>query len=88
MSDKRRQVIIFAVLAGMAAFHASVNALVLRAAPETYTWVTMGTDMDEQIVRAELDLPRVAAARRQIPALANRRPDALPPVREVVVIGG
>jgi len=29
----------------------------------------------------------VAAARRQIPALANRRPDALPPLREVDVIG-
>jgi predicted amidohydrolase len=41
---------------------------------------------DEAIVRAELDLDRVAAARRQIPALANRRPDALPPVREVEVV--
>ena len=45
------------------------------------------TGMDERIVRAELDLSRVAAARRQIPALANRRPDALPPVHEVEVIG-
>jgi hypothetical protein len=27
------------------------------------------------IVRADLDLDRVAAIRRQIPALANRRPD-------------
>ena len=43
--------------------------------------------MDEAIVRAELDLSQVAAARRQIPALANRRPDALPPLREVDVIG-
>ena len=42
--------------------------------------------MDEAIVRAELDLDRVAAARRQIPALANRRPDALPPGREVEVV--
>jgi predicted amidohydrolase len=42
--------------------------------------------MDEAIVRAELDLSLVAAARRQIPALANRRPDALPPVREVEVV--
>jgi predicted amidohydrolase len=45
------------------------------------------TGMDERIVRAELDLSRVAAARRQIPALANRRADALPPVREVEVVG-
>jgi deaminated glutathione amidase len=44
--------------------------------------------MDEAIVRAELDLSLVAAARRQIPALANRRPDALPPVREVEIVGG
>jgi predicted amidohydrolase len=43
--------------------------------------------MDEAIVRAELDLSLVAAARRQIPALANRRPDALPPAREVEVVG-
>ena len=27
------------------------------------------------IIRAELDLERVAAVRRQIPALANRRPE-------------
>ena len=30
------------------------------------------------IVRAELDLDRVAAVRREIPVLANRRPDAYP----------
>jgi predicted amidohydrolase len=41
---------------------------------------------DEAIVRAELDLELVAAARRQIPALANVRPDALPPAREVEII--
>jgi len=41
---------------------------------------------DEAIVRADLDLDLVAAARRQIPALANRRPDALPPVQEVDVV--
>jgi predicted amidohydrolase len=40
----------------------------------------------ESILRAELDLERVTAARRQIPVLANVRPDALPPVREVKVI--
>ena len=39
--------------------------------------------MDEGIVRAELDLDAVDAARRQIPALANRRPEALPPARAV-----
>ena len=39
----------------------------------------------EGIVRAELDLDEVKAARRQIPALANRRPDALPPTRDVEV---
>ena len=39
----------------------------------------------EGIVRADLDLDAVTAARRQIPALANRRPDALPPNREVEV---
>lgn len=39
----------------------------------------------EAIVRAELDLDQVTAVRRQIPALANVRPDALPPVREVQV---
>jgi predicted amidohydrolase len=45
---------------------------------------------DEAIVRAELDLDQVSAVRRQIPALANVRPDALPPVRDVQVgrIGG
>jgi len=40
---------------------------------------------DETIVRAELDLGLVAAARRQIPSLANRRPDALPPERAIEV---
>jgi predicted amidohydrolase len=40
---------------------------------------------DEGIVRAELDLDLVAAVRRQVPALANVRPDALPPVRDVDV---
>ena len=39
----------------------------------------------EGIVRADLDLDAAAAARRQIPALANRRPDALPPNRDVEV---
>lgn len=39
----------------------------------------------EGIVRAELDLDAAVAARRQIPALANRRPDALPPARDVEV---
>ena len=39
----------------------------------------------EGIVRAELDLDAVTAARRQIPSLANRRPDALPPSRDVEV---
>lgn len=43
---------------------------------------------DEAILRADLDLDRVAAARRQIPALANRRPDALPPVRDMDVARG
>lgn len=33
----------------------------------------------EEIVRCELDLDLVAAVRRQIPVLANGRPDALPP---------
>lgn len=37
----------------------------------------------EGIVVADLDLDRVAAVRRQIPSLANRRPDALPPARAV-----
>ena len=41
----------------------------------------------EEILRAELDLDLVSAARRQIPALANRRPDALPPVRDVQRVG-
>jgi deaminated glutathione amidase len=39
----------------------------------------------EAIVRAELDLEDVSAVRRQIPVLANVRPDALPPVRAVDV---
>jgi deaminated glutathione amidase len=43
--------------------------------------------MEEAIVRAELDSDAAAAARRQIPALANRRPEALPPSRGVEVIG-
>jgi len=38
---------------------------------------------DEAILRAELDLELVAQTRSQIPVLANRRPDALPPEREV-----
>jgi deaminated glutathione amidase len=38
----------------------------------------------EGIVTADLDLDRVAAVRRQVPSLANRRPDALPPVRPVI----
>lgn len=42
---------------------------------------------EEGNVAAELDLGLAAAARRQIPALANRRPDALPPVRGVEVVG-
>ena len=41
----------------------------------------------EGIVRAEIDLELSDAARRQIPNLANRRPDALPPFRDVEVIG-
>jgi predicted amidohydrolase len=41
----------------------------------------------EAIVRAEIDLGLVDAARRQIPNLANRRPDALPPAREVELAG-
>ncbi|HEX5825928.1 MAG TPA: carbon-nitrogen hydrolase family protein [Candidatus Limnocylindrales bacterium] len=41
---------------------------------------------DEGILRAEIDMDAVAAARRQIPALRNRRPDALPPAREVEVL--
>lgn len=40
---------------------------------------------DETILRAELDLQLVSGARRQIPVLANVRPDALPPVRDVEV---
>lgn len=40
---------------------------------------------DEAIVRAELDVAAVRAVRRQIPVLANVRPDALPPVRDVEV---
>jgi predicted amidohydrolase len=41
----------------------------------------------EGITTADLDLDAVTAARRQIPALANRRPDALPPIRDVEVRG-
>jgi len=41
----------------------------------------------EGITYADLDLDAVTAARRQIPALANRRPDALPPAREVELRG-
>jgi predicted amidohydrolase len=40
----------------------------------------------EAILRAEVDLEAVVAARRQIPALANVRPDALPPIRDVRVV--
>ncbi len=42
----------------------------------------------EAIVRAEIDVALSDAARRQIPALANRRPDALPPERAVETISG
>ncbi len=42
----------------------------------------------EAIVRAEIDLGLADAARRQIPVLANMRPDALPPLREVGVRPG
>lgn len=45
-------------------------------------------EMEEGIVRATVDLEAAEAARRQIPVLANRRPEALPPVREVDVLGG
>jgi len=38
----------------------------------------------EEIIRANLDLARVVAARRQIPVLANGRPEVLPPARSVV----
>jgi predicted amidohydrolase len=41
----------------------------------------------EAIVRAEIDVSLADAARRQIPALANRRLDALPPSRDVLVLG-
>jgi len=40
---------------------------------------------EDGILRATIDVAASDAARRQIPALANRRPDALPPVREVEV---
>jgi predicted amidohydrolase len=43
---------------------------------------------DEAIIRADLDLDLVTAARRQVPVLANARPDALPPVRDVERVGG
>jgi predicted amidohydrolase len=42
----------------------------------------------EGIVRAEIDIGLSDAARRQIPNLANRRPDALPPLRDVEVVAG
>jgi len=42
----------------------------------------------EAIVRAEIDVSLSDAARRQIPNLANRRPDALPPFRDVDVVAG
>lgn len=42
---------------------------------------------EETILRADLDLDLSTRARRQIPALANVRPDALPPVRPVDVVG-
>ena len=42
----------------------------------------------EAIVRAEIDLGLADDARRQIPNLANRRPDALPPLRDVELAGG
>ncbi len=42
----------------------------------------------EEIVRATIDIGAADAARRQIPALANRRPEALPPAREVEVATG
>jgi predicted amidohydrolase len=42
----------------------------------------------EAIVRAEIDISLSDAARRQIPSLANRRPDALPPFRDVEVVAG
>ena len=41
----------------------------------------------EAILRAEIDLGLADAARRQIPNLANRRPDALPPARAVDLTG-
>ena len=40
---------------------------------------------DEAILRATVDLDLVAAVRRQVPALANVRPDALPPRRDVEI---
>jgi predicted amidohydrolase len=48
--------------------------------------VVAGAGVQEAIIRAEIDVDAVAAARRQIPALANRRPDALQPVRDVDVV--
>ncbi len=42
---------------------------------------------DETIVRAQLDLDLCRPDGAQIPVLANRRPDALPPVRGVQLIG-
>ncbi len=42
---------------------------------------------DQAIIRAVVDPDEAVAARRQIPVLANRRPDALPPAREVTMVG-
>ncbi len=46
-------------------------------------WGTVIAQAPDQvgIIRAELDLDRVAAVRRQIPVLANRRPAAYPGLR-------
>jgi predicted amidohydrolase len=41
----------------------------------------------EEIIRAVVDLDAAVAARRQIPALANRRPEALPPSRDIEITG-
>ncbi len=49
--------------------------------------VIASAGVSEAIVRAEIDLGLVDAARRQIPVLANRRPEALPPAREVELRG-
>ncbi len=49
--------------------------------------VTAQAGTDEAILRAEMDIDAVGAARRQIPVLANLRPDALPPSRAVETVG-